>query len=397
MSIRILTVGAGGFASNYTRLFLDNLDSGKYEYSGVVEICDDFPYKDEFIEKNIPIYKTIEEFYSENGAELAFISTPPHFHAQQCIYAVNHGSDVLCEKPIATAFEDAMAICEASEAAGKFVGIGYQYSYAKPFLDLKRDILSGALGKPIQLKTMLSWPRSRQYYNRSNGWAGRVKDADGKLILDSVISNGAAHYLHNMLFLLGDTTDTSCLPEKYSAELLRANDIENFDAAVIRMETKDNVKLMIAAGHCVNINIDPIFDFQFEKASVYYRTKEHLTVNFSDGTIKDYGIPSHSDESKIWKSIDATESRAPLPCVAKTAMPHNIIINNLYEKCEVQDVPRDMISFDEENELSYVNGLSEALTLCFEKNKMLSEIGWDWVKTTDFQLDEKYIQFLSKK
>jgi len=392
MSVKILTVGAGGFASNYTRLFLDNLNCGKYEYKGVVEICDDFPYKDEFIENNIPIYKTVDEFFKENSADLTFISTPPHFHAEQTICALKHGSNVLCEKPIATAFSDAKAILDVSLKMGKFVGIGYQYSFSKPVLDLKNDIIKGVFGKPVSFKTMLCWPRNHQYYGRGNGWAGKIKDTNGMIILDSVISNGGAHYLHNMLFLLGEDIQSACLPEKYCAELLRANNIENFDTAVLRMETKDNVKLMMCATHASATNIDPIFDFQFENASVRYSMGESITAKFHDGTTKDYGKPLHGDESKMWCAIDAVENKAVLPCIAKTAMPHNIIVNSLYENCEVKAFPENMISFDCENELTYVDGLSEALTKCFNENKMLSEIGWRWVNTNSFTINNKYIE-----
>ena len=395
MSVRILTVGAGGFASNYTRLFLDNLNCGKFEYKGVVEICDDFLYKDEFIENNIPIYKTIEDFFRENSADLTFISTPPHFHAEQSIYALNHGSNVLCEKPIATSFSDSKAILDASLETGKFVSIGYQHSFSKPILDFKTDILNGVFGKPISLKTILSWPRNHQYYERGNGWAGKIKDANGKMILDSVISNGGAHYLHNILFLLGKDIQSACLPEKYCVELLRANNIENFDTAIICMETKDNIKLMICATHASNNTINPTFDFQFENASVRYGMADNLIAEFSDGTIKDYGKTLHGDESKIWGAIDAVENNSLLPCTAKTAMPHNIIVNSLYENCEVQTFPENMILLDAENELTYVNGLSNALTICFNECKMLSETGWSWVKKTDFQINEKYKMFNS--
>ena len=390
MSVKIVTVGAGGFASNYTRLFLDNLNCGKYEYKGVVEICNDFPYKDEFIANNIPIYKTIEEFFKENYADLTFISTPPHFHAEQSICALMHSSNVLCEKPIASSFSDAKAILDASIETGKFVGIGYQHSFSKPNLDFKNDILKGVFGKPICLKALLSWPRNHQYYGRGNGWAGKIKDANGKIILDSVISNGAAHYLHNMLFLLGKDIQSACLPETYCAELLRANNIENFDTAVIRMETKNNAKLMICATHAANNTINPIFDFQFENASVQYYMGENIIAKFSDGTIKDYGKPMHGDESKMWCAIDAAENKAVLPCIAKTALPHNIIVNSLYENCHVQSFPENMISLDTENEITYVEGLAEALTKCFNENKMLSETGWNWVEKTNFQINEKY-------
>lgn len=394
MSVKILTVGAGGFGATYTRPLLDNLNSGKYEYAGVVEISDKFPYMDEFRKNNIPVYKTMEEFFCENTADLVVISTPPHLHAEQCIYAVEHGANVLCEKPIAPSYSDAKAICDASNRTGKFIAIGYQHSYAKSILDLKSDILNDVLGKPIELKTIVLWPRDWQYYGRSSGWAGKIKDADGNLILDSVISNATAHYLHNMLFLLGDAVNKTCLPHKYCAELLRANKIENYDTAVVRMETDKYVDILMVASHAITKWVQPTFEFRFENAVVTYeRGQSNLVAKFNNGTVKDYGDPAVDIDNtkKLWDAIEAVSNGIPLPCVAETAMPHNIIINSLYEQCEVKDFPFELVVNDENDKRTFVNGLDDLLINAFEQGKMLSELGCLWVEKTEFCLDKKYL------
>lgn len=393
MSVKVLTVGAGGFGTTYTRPLLDNLGNGKYEYAGVVEINDDFPYRDEFEKNNIPVYKTMDAFFAENSADLVIISTPPHFHAEQCIYAVEHGANVLCEKPIAPSYAEAKSICEASKRTGKFIAIGYQHSYAKSILDLKADILSGVLGKPKKLKTIVLWPRDWVYYGRSSGWAGRIKNDNGNLILDSVISNATAHYLHNMLFLLGDEISKTCLPEKYSAELLRANKIENFDTATLRMVAGD-VEIFMVASHAITIWKHPTFEFHFENAVVTYeRGESNLVATFNDGTVKDYGKPDVDIENckKLWDAIDAAANGTPLPCVAETAMAHNIIINSLYEQCGIQNFPSELVVNDENDKRTYVKGLDDLLLKAFEEGKMLSELDCGWAKKTEFCLDKKYL------
>lgn len=394
MSVKILTLGAGGFGATYTRPLLDNINSGKYEYVGVVEICDDFPYIDEFEKNNIPVYKTMADFFAENTADLVVISTPPHFHKDHCIYAVEHGANVLCEKPIASSYEDAKAICEASERTGKFIAIGYQHSYAQSIIDLKSDVLNGVLGNPIELKTIVLWPRDWQYYGRSSGWAGRIRDDNNNLILDSVISNATAHYLHNMLFILGKTMDKTCLPQKYSAELLRANKIENYDTAVIRMKTEEDIDVLMIASHAITTWVHPIFEFKFENAVVTYECgKTNIVAKFNDGTVKDYGDPviDIDNNKKLWDAISAASDGTQLPCVAETAMPHNIIINSLYEQCEVQDFPADLIINDEDEKRTFVSGLDDLLINAFKQGKMLSELNCEWAKKKEFCINNKYL------
>ena len=389
MSVKILTVGAGGYGRVYVRALLDHIDDDKkYEYSGVVDInIEACPYVEELRERGIPIYTTMEEYFAGNKADLVIISTPIAFHAQQSIFAVEQGACVLCEKPIAASYADARMMCDAARRTGKFIAIGYQYAYSRAILELKRDILQGLFGKPKKLKTLVLFPRGWWYYKR--GWAGRIKDSRGNLVLDSVISNATAHYLHNMLFIMGDEMHKAVLPYKYSAEILRENRIENFDTAVLRMETEDGVELMMFASHSIKKEIRPTFEFQYEKALITFGMGQELTARFYDGRIKVYGNPDKETDMlwKLWDTIDAVNSGVQLPCVAETAVPHNMIINSLYEHCEIQDVLPELIVEDKEEGSTIVVGLDESLINGYNQGRMLSELGNDWINRTDFYID----------
>ena len=49
----------------------------------------------------------------------------------------------------------------------------------------------------------------------------QVSDEQGNPIFDSPVSNACAHYLHNMLYVLGPTRETSAMPARVQAELTR--------------------------------------------------------------------------------------------------------------------------------------------------------------------------------
>lgn len=389
MAIKILVIGAGGYGLVYMKALMEHIDEGKYELDGIVEINIDScsTYKEEIQKRNIPVYQSVEEYFAERRADLAIISTPISLHAHQAIYALEHGANVLCEKPIAASYEDARAMCEAAKRTGKFLAIGYQFCYTTGICNLKKDILAGMLGAPKKLKTVVLFPRGWWYYR--GRWTGHVKDRNGNLILDTVISNATAHYLHNMLYLLGESMQKAALPYKYSAEILRANDIETYDTAVLRMELENGAEMMMFASHAVKDEVRPIFDFTFEKAVVTFSLHHNLIATFHDGTVKDYGNPLVENDNlkKLWDILDAMETGAPLTCVAETALPHNILINSIYEKCEPQVVPAEHVIIDEEAGCTRVAGLDEMLLSGFEQGKLLSELGYDWVKKTDFTID----------
>ncbi len=394
MSVKVVTVGARGFATAYTRPLLDHINSGKYEYAAVIaRNIDACMYADEFRENNIPIYKTLEEFFAENTADLMIISTPPHLHEEQSIYCAEHGANVLCEKPIAPDFAGANAMIEAQERTGKFIAIAYQHSYTTPILNLKKDIASGIFGKPILLKTMVLWPRAWQYYKRGTGWGGRLKDENGKLILDSVASNAAAHFLHNMLFVMGEETDKAAMPAEIEAELLRANDIESFDTGLIKVTTVQGAELYMIASHATTTAVEPMFDFEFENAVIRYRAREQsIVAEFRDGTVKEYGEPLEETVpvKHLWDAIDAVNTGAKLPCDVETALPHNIVINSMYENTPIINFPEELVVKDEENEKTYVKELDTLLKKAYAEGKLLSDLGYEWAGKTKHTVNKKY-------
>ena len=138
----------------------------------------------------------------------------------------------------------------ARDEAGKLVAIGYQWSFSSPIQRLKRDILAGGLGAPRRLRSVCLWPRDEVYYTR-NDWAGRQRAADGSWILDSPVNNAMAHDLHNMLYLLGPSIDRSAQPVEIVAELYRANDIENFDTAALRVRTTSGAEVLFYGSHAI--------------------------------------------------------------------------------------------------------------------------------------------------
>lgn len=372
--MKILLVGAGGYGTGYVKELLKCNGNGLI-LEGIVEpYLDSCDMKNEILSASIPVYKNMDEFYSEHEADLAIICTPPFLHCQQSILALSKGSYVLCEKPISPTVADAKAMLEAEQTYGKWIAIGYQWSFSEAMQEFKKDILAGKLGAPISFKTAISWPRNRAYYNRGNGWGGRISK-DGIMILDSIASNACAHYLHNMFFVLGKTMDTSAEVESFTAECLRANAIENFDTCSIKLKA-NGVPLYFIASHAAEKNKNPEFEYKFENATVTFSQSEGSEIKalFSDGTEKSYGDPFKNGFQKIHDCIDAIQQGTAPICRVKTALPHTIFIEEMYRKSQIVDFPSDLIGNDEKRNAVFVKGLFDSLYKAYEEEAMLSEI-----------------------
>jgi predicted dehydrogenase len=380
--VSVLLVGAGGYGNHYANALLDNEGGRKYKLAGVVdpkpENCSNI-YK--IRELGIPVFDTIEEFYSNNHCDLAVISTPIQFHCPQVCYSLRQGSNVLCEKPMCASIEDAVEMIRARDKSGKFLAIGYQWSFNENILKLKTDILEGKFGKPVRLKTLVLWPRDEQYYSR--GWAGRKFDGSGRLVLDSVANNATAHYLHNMFFVLGKDIVHSAVPLNVTAELYRANKIENYDTAALRAITTEGTEILFFASHAVIESVGPILHYEFEKAKVTFlfnaEKNNSIKVCYHDGTENYYGNPNNSDIQKLWVCIDAVNRDVVIPCGPEAALSHTACINGMHDSMpEIVNFPKEIIKHDGSPAVTWVEGLGESLTSCFKNCVIPAEIGLSW-------------------
>lgn len=369
--MNILLVGAGGYATGYVKELLSNRNPSVI-WAGVVD-----PYYDACAKKaeidaaGIPVYASMEEFYAEHTADLTVICTPPHLHREQSLCALAHGSYVLCEKPVAPTVAEAQAMREGEEHYGRWIAVGYQWSFSQAIRDLKRDILAGALGKPLGFKTAISWPRDLAYYGRGTGWAGRI-ERNGHIILDSIASNACAHYLHNMLFLLGERMERSAEADEAEAVCLRANAIENFDTCSIRMHA-GGVPLYFIASHAAGRKRNPEFVYRFARAVVTFAQDEgsEIVATFDDGSVKRYGDPFANNFSKLWDCVAAVRDGSVPICTVATATAHTKVIERLWRECHVRAFPRETVRFDEAHDRVYVEGLFEAMYRAYENEEML--------------------------
>ncbi len=259
--------GWNGRVRTYLPAPLLNLDPARS--LRLIAAADPFPERCELLprvlEFGIPVYLTIEALLEKEKPDLIVLSTPPQYHAEQVILSVEHGCHVLCEKPVACDPRQVQRMIQARDKATKQVAIGYQWSFSPAILNLKADLMAGRFGKPRHLRTSVFWPRDEKYFTR-NDWAGRQRDSQGRLVLDSPVNNACSHFLHNMFFVLGDRMDRSDMPQQVQAELYRANAIDNYDTAAIRCVTRGGAELIFVASHATQSGQEPLIHYEFERA-----------------------------------------------------------------------------------------------------------------------------------
>ena len=395
--VRVVLVAVGGYGNTYANAMLDGAAAHDCQIVGVVDpFAEGCRRLDELKALGIPFYDDLDAFYAENEADLAAIASPIHLHTPQTCTALRNGSSVLCEKPLGATYQEAAEIIETRDRAGKFAATGYQWSFNEAILALKGDILAGRLGAPKRLRTLVLWPRNAQYYGR-NSWAGMQKDPQGNWILDSPVNNATAHYLHNMLFVLGNAVDRSAQPLAVTAELYRANAITNYDTGVARVTRADGTEVLFYASHAVEHQRGPEFIYEFENATVRYGAgSKTIVAEFADGTTKDYGDPQGNIPNKLWDSVAAVRGQGTISCGPEAASMQTLVMNGMQESVpEITQFPAEQVTQvgEEGRTVAVASGLEEALIEGYESGQLPSELGYSWAKAGDTVDLSSYTRF----
>ncbi len=380
--VSIVLAGIGGMGAVYLKALFQYAAAGACGLAGAVdpnpERCPDL---EKLLSLKVPVFPTLEDFYARQEADLAIISSPIQFHCDQTCLALEHGSFVLCEKPPAGTVQEVRRMIAARDRARKWVAVGYQWSFSEAIQSLKKDIREGAFGPARRLRCLYLWPRDEAYYHR-NDWAGKQRDARGAWILDSPANNAMAHDLHNMFYVLGRTRETGALPVRVQAELYRANAIENFDTVALRCETEAGVEILFYASHAADRDTGPVLSYEFERGTAAVSGRDTpIRADFWNGESWVYGFPDAEPMRKLKDVIDSAGTGEPPACSLEAALGQTLCLNGAQDSMPgITDFPENLRQVQGEpgKRLVSVDGLSEALTQCYETCLLPSEMDFPW-------------------
>ena len=142
MSVRWLVVGIGDITTK--RVLPAILDEPRSTLCGIVTRT---PAKAE--RYGVPAWTSLDQALHEAAPDAVYIATPVSMHAPQTIAALHAGKHVLCEKPVALNYAQAVTMRDAQIATGQLLGIAY-YRRTYPKLLRARQLLTeGAIGRPV--------------------------------------------------------------------------------------------------------------------------------------------------------------------------------------------------------------------------------------------------------
>ncbi len=101
----------------------------------------------------IRLYPDHKSMIDAEELDAVSVCTYNRAHAECAIYALEHGVNVLLEKPMCVTLDEAVAIAKAEKKSGKMLSNGFQPRFDENMKMLKAVVESGELGKIYYIQT----------------------------------------------------------------------------------------------------------------------------------------------------------------------------------------------------------------------------------------------------
>jgi UDP-N-acetyl-2-amino-2-deoxyglucuronate dehydrogenase len=218
--VRFALVGCGRIASNH-------MESIKvhHEAAELIAVCDTDPARLEAAVKRTGArgYGSLQALLAAETPDCVVITTPSGLHSQQVIEVARAGRDVMTEKPMATRWEDGLAMVRACDDAGVRLFVVKQNRRNRTLQLLKQAAQEGRFGRIYMVNVNVFWTRPQEYYD-SAAWRG-TWEFDGGAFM-----NQASHYVDLLDWVVGPVESVMA----YTGTLARNIEVEDTGVAALK-------------------------------------------------------------------------------------------------------------------------------------------------------------------
>lgn len=200
--MRYALIGCGRVSTNHIKAAVsNNLE--------IVAVCDIVPEQMEQVlakhglekDETIKRYTDYKEMISENELDIISIATESGLHGEIACYCIEHGVNVIIEKPMAMSLEEADRIIKLSEEKNVKVAACHQNRFNIAVQEMRKALESGRFGKLSHGAVHVRWNRGKDYYTQAP-WRGTWAQDGGALM------NQCIHGIDLLRWMMGDEVES---------------------------------------------------------------------------------------------------------------------------------------------------------------------------------------------
>ncbi|TMV44386.1 Gfo/Idh/MocA family oxidoreductase [Paenibacillus mesophilus] len=253
MSASVLKVGIIGQGRSGRNIHAETLRKLTDRYA-IVAVSDEVEQRRQMAASDFgcAVYADYREMMNRNDLDLIVNATPSHLHVPVSLELLEAGFNVLCEKPLARKAEAVDALIAASRRTGKLLTVFQQWRFNPIFLEIRKCLASGVLGRIVQISLTVN------QFSRRWDWQ-TLKTYNGGNLL-----NTGAHFLDQALQFV-DSEPSTILCQMDNANSF--GDAEDYCKVIL---TGENM---------------PLVDLEISNCCTYPRSDNYL-IQGTNGSLK---------------------------------------------------------------------------------------------------------------
>ena len=226
--MRYALIGCGRISTNHVKAVLNN----QLEFVAACDIIQE--QITELLKKHdleniseIKHYTDYKKMIDENELDLVSIATDSGKHAEIALYCIEHGINIIIEKPMAMSMKDANEIIRRSEMKKVKVAVCHQNRFNIAVQEMRKALEAGRFGKLSHGSINVRWNRNKEYYKQAS-WRGTWAKDGGCLM------NQCIHGIDLLRWTFGDEVD-----EVYGVTKRQFHDyleVEDIGIAVVKFK-----------------------------------------------------------------------------------------------------------------------------------------------------------------
>lgn len=221
--VRFALIGCGRIAQNHLQAIERHAERAE-----LVAVCDSDPaaLAAAVTRSGARGFASLTELLAAQGelqADCVVLTTPSGLHPRQAIEAAAAGVHVMTEKPMATRWQDGLAMVKACDDAGVRLFVVKQNRRNSTLQLLKRAVAEGRFGRLYNVAVNVFWTRPQAYYDSAD-WRG-TWEFDGGAFM-----NQASHYIDLLDWIVGPVESVMA----YTGTLARNIEVEDSGVAALK-------------------------------------------------------------------------------------------------------------------------------------------------------------------
>jgi len=240
--LRVAICGAGNWG---TRL-IESVQGASTKIRFVAAVTRDPAAKKPLADRfGLSLTTSYAQVLADSAIDAVVLATPHSAHAEEIAAAARAGKHVFVEKPFTLTRASAERAIEACRKAGVTLAVGFNRRYMPSYVEMKRRIAAGEIGRLRHLEGNFSGPPS--YQTEAGNWrSNRVESPGG-----SMTARGC-HVLDAMVHLAGLATEVQAV----SARLQHDIDVDDTTACLLRFAggATGTLATLHAATRCYRIH-----------------------------------------------------------------------------------------------------------------------------------------------